>query len=117
MEKNQVIIGCARGLSQYYQDGTERMEIHINKKYENYFPNVYSKAFPIDVTIDNKKYTFFFRKTEKCEYLWFCPYVYYKNKKMRLSDLLIQNNISKNDKLKIKKIQHLILNNNFRLFP
>jgi hypothetical protein len=44
LEQGEFVVGYARGLSNYYQDGTERMEIWISKKYERFFPNVYSEA-------------------------------------------------------------------------
>lgn len=100
-ENNIVIIAYARGLSQFYQDGMERMEIHINKNYEKFFPDVYSQAIPVEVEIDDDNYTFFFRKTLKNEYLWFCPYVFDKNIRFRLCDILKEHNIFKNDRLVI----------------
>ena len=100
-EIEKEIIANARGLSNYYQDGTETMEIHINNKYEKFFPDVYSKAFPVEVKIDDDNYTFFFRKTIKNAYLWFCPYAMDNDTKVRLCDILKEHNIFKNDRLKI----------------
>jgi hypothetical protein len=101
MSKNYKISGYVRGLSQYYQDGIERMEIWFNKKYEDSFPNIFSKAVPIDVKIDEKDYTFYFRKTENCDYLWFCPYVILKENRERLADVLKKHSIYKNDKISL----------------
>ena len=101
-ENNTEIIAYARGLSQYYQDGMERMEIHISAtKYKKFFPDVYSKAFPVEVKIDDDTYIFFFRKTVKNEYLWLCPYVLDNTIRLRLCDILKEHNIIKNDRLKI----------------
>jgi len=79
------------------------MEIWINKKYAPYFPDVESHAVEITVHIDNEEYTAFFRKTEKCEYIWLCPYMKKDEKRLRTADMLKRHGIHKNDKLVITK--------------
>ena len=101
---NNIIWAYIRGLNSYYRDGTERLEIWINKKFENNFPNIFSQPVEIFIKFNNQIFTGFFRKTEKCVYLWFSPFLYAKEKRLRLADVLKKYKFKKNDKILISKI-------------
>lgn len=88
------------GLGTKYKDGVERIEIHINKKYENILPCVNSKRINIFLKLDKIIYTAGLRVTEQNAIIWICPDLKdLEYKKVRLVDLILSNGFNKNDKI------------------
>lgn len=65
--------GYIRGLSQFYADGLERMEIWIDKKHASSLPHRDNQRIPIILMIGEKSYNAGIRSTLANEYVWICP--------------------------------------------
>lgn len=65
--------GYIRGLSQFYADGLERMEIWIDKKLASSLPHRYNQRTSIILMIGEKSYNAGIRSTPANEYVWICP--------------------------------------------
>ena len=90
-----------RGLSIFYSDGTEIVEIWINKKYKSLLPAKNNQRIPIFLTVSNHSFMAGLRMTPKCPVLWICPNLEDKGEKVRLADVMENNNFRKNDALLI----------------
>jgi hypothetical protein len=65
--------GYIRGLSQFYADGLERMEIWIDKKHASLLPHRDNQRISIILMIGEKSYNAGIRSTPTNEYVWICP--------------------------------------------
>ncbi|MGD0822774.1 MAG: hypothetical protein ABSA71_18740 [Desulfomonilia bacterium] len=65
--------GNIRGLSQFYADGLERMEIWINKRNAAPLPYRDNTRIPIILKIGNKQYKAGLRSTPKLPFVWISP--------------------------------------------
>jgi hypothetical protein len=65
--------GYIRGLSQYYSDGLERMEIWIDKKLASSLPHRDNQRVSIILVIGEKTYDAGIRSTPANDYVWICP--------------------------------------------
>lgn len=95
------IVGKVSGLSLFYKDGIERIEIWINKKYQNLLPVRNSQRIPISLMFNNDSYGAGLRMTSKCDYIWVCSNLEHNGDKVRLTDVLEEYGIKKNDDLEI----------------
>jgi len=65
--------GDIRGLSQFYADGLERMEIWIDKRHATALPHRDNQRIPIILLIGEKRYNAGIRSTPANSYVWICP--------------------------------------------
>jgi len=65
--------GYVRGLSQFYADGLERMEIWIDKKLASSLPHRDNQRISIKLMIGEKSYNAGIRSTPANDYVWICP--------------------------------------------
>jgi hypothetical protein len=85
------VVGIITGLSQYYVDGVERVEIWIDKKKNTGIglPNIDGKRIPINFIVRGIKYFAGIRSTLNNAYIWICPALKdAAGAKVRLADLL-----------------------------
>lgn len=68
-----MIIEIVRGLSNFYADGQERIEIWVQKNKSWGLPFVEGSRIPITLVLKGKKYEAGLRSTKNMEYAWICP--------------------------------------------
>ncbi len=95
------IKGKVRGLSLFYSDGIERVEIWINKKYKNSLPAKNNQRIPIKLLFGSEPYNAGLRITPKCSAVWVCPNLEERGNKVRLADITEKYGFRKNDTLEI----------------
>lgn len=93
------IKGKVRGLSLFYQDGRERVEIWIDKRYQSSLPARNKQRIPVRLFFNSEPYDAGLRMTLKCPYVWICSNLEAKGKKIRLADILEKYGIKKNETL------------------
>jgi len=93
-----MVQGHIRGLSLYYADGVERMEIWINKKKAYPLPFKLGIRVPIRLRVGAHVYHAGLRSTENNDYVWICSdLIDDKGKKARLTKVLQKNSFNKNN--------------------
>lgn len=95
------IKGKVSGLSQYYSDGTERLEVWINKKYEDLLPAKDNQRVSIRLIFAGQSYDAGLRMTPRCSAIWICPNLKLNGSKVRLADIMERWGFQKNDTLEI----------------
>lgn len=65
--------GTVRGLATYYTDGTERLEIHIDKGVSQGLPTEEGQRVPITLVVGGRHYQAGLRSTADCNYVWISP--------------------------------------------
>lgn len=95
------IKGKVRGLSLFYSDGTERVEIWINKKYKNSLPAKNNQRIPVKLLFGSESYNAGLRMTPKCSVVWVCPNLKLNGSKVRLADIMERWGFQKNDTLEV----------------
>ena len=94
------IIGAIRGLSQYYSNGTERLEIWVDKDNARGLPYVDGERMAISLKIGSQQYTGGIRSTIKNKYVWVCPDIEDENgQKDSLTNALKRGNFKKNQQV------------------
>ena len=94
------IIGKIRGLSQYYYDGSERLEIWVDKDNSRGIPYVAGERIAISLKIGAQQYTGGIRSTIKNKYVWVCPDIVDENgQKDSLANALKRVNFKKNQQV------------------
>ena len=94
--------GRVTGLSQFYSDGLERMEIWTGKSKADKLPYVLGRRVPVDLEIDGVRYRAGLRATEKAPDVWICPDIRNAGgEKVRLAEALIQAGFEKNDPVEL----------------
>ena len=89
--------GQIRGLGDFYKNGDERIEIHIQKNDAIDFPCKNDKRLSAKISFGDKVYFAGIRTTEKNKYIWVCPDLKDENdKKINLSTIIKENGLSKN---------------------
>ena len=92
-----------RGLSQYYVDGLERMEIVIDKKTASPIPYQDRLRIPIKLKVGGQHYDAGIRTTPNMSVVWISPDLRdNQDKKISLARVLINNGFSKNQKVRIE---------------
>ena len=92
--------GHVRGLSQFYADGLERMEIWIDKRHAaplSYQDNI---RIPITLKIGNEQYEAGLRATPNISVVWISPDLRDNHgRKVSLARVIINNGFTKNQKI------------------
>lgn len=110
IETNLNIIANIRGLSNYYKNGLEIFEIHINNQYYDYLPCIYGKRVEIKLIINNLEYIAGIRSTEKSPIIWISPNILdLQNNKHKLVEVLTNNGFYKNEKVQLILVQNNII--------
>ena len=92
--------GRIRGLSQYYVDGLERMEIAINKKNASPLPYRDHLRIPIKLKVGAEYYDAGIRATPNVSEIWVCPDLRdTEGKNISLAHVLTNNGFSKKQKV------------------
>jgi len=100
-QKSLKVEGKVTGLSQFYSDGTERLEIWISKKYKEVLPAKDNQRVPIKLVFGDQVYDAGLRMTPRCSVIWICPNLEMGGSKVRLADLVESSGFRKNDTLEI----------------
>lgn len=82
--------------SNYYSDGSDYLEIHINKKAIENIPFVDGERVEVPLMANNERCIAGIRMTANNNYVWICPDVKINSVKSRLSDFLSHINAIKN---------------------
>ena len=91
------------GLGDYYKNGDERIEFHIRKKDNLDFPHEYNKRLNMKMMFKNDLYYGGIRSTEGNDYIWICPDLKDKNKKLiKLSDIIKKYGLVKNQSINLE---------------
>lgn len=106
--------GYIRGLSQFYADGLERMEIWIDKNLASSLPQRDNQRISIILMIGDKSYNAGIRSTPANDYVWICPDLKdeFGRKMGNLARVLINNGFQKNQRVRLK-----IENNKIQITP
>ncbi len=98
-----MVDGYIRGLSQYYSNGLERMEIRIDKKLASALPHENNQRIPITLVIGQKTFVAGLRSTPDNDYVWICPDLKDSlgRKSSNLSQELLSNGFQKNQMVKL----------------
>lgn len=98
-----MVEGHIRGLSQYYSNGLERMEIRIDKKHASSLPCQNNQRIPITLMIGEKNFVTGLRSTPDNDYVWICPDLKdtLGRKSCSLAQALLSNDFQKNQKVKL----------------
>ncbi len=92
--------GHIRGLSQFYADGLERMEIWIDKRHAAPLPYRDNTRIPITLKVGKEQYDAGLRSTPKLSVVWISPDLRNNNgKKVSLACVIINNGFSKNQRI------------------
>ena len=92
--------GHIRGLSQFYTDGLERMEIWINKRQAAPLPYRDNKRIPITLKVGNEQYEAGLRSTPKFAVVWISPDLRDNHgSKVSLARVIINKGFSKNQRI------------------
>ena len=92
--------GNVRGLSQFYTDGLERMEIWINKRQADPLPYQDNTRIPITLKIGNEEYEAGLRTTPNMPVVWISPDLRdNRGKKISLAQVIINNGFTKNQRI------------------
>ena len=105
-----MVQGHIRGLSLYYADGVERMEIWINKKKAYPLPFKLGKRVPIHLRVGAHVYLAGLRSTENNDYVWICSNL--KNdsgEDARLTEVLKKNGFKINNLINISIKKDIII--------
>jgi len=95
-----MVQGHIRGLSQYYVDGLERIEIWVPKSKASSLPYKENIRVPIWLTICSNSYSAGLRSTTNNEYVWISPDLKdSKSKKVSLARALIENGFKKSERI------------------
>ncbi len=99
-----MIEGYVRGLSQYYADGLERMEIWIDKKLASSLPHRDNQRISIILMIGEKSYNGGIRSTPANDYVWICPDLRDEvgNKMGSLARVLTNSGFQKNERVRLE---------------
>ncbi len=91
------IIGKIRGMSQWYADGLERLEIHIIKEEADDLPHRQGSRVAINLVVGGERYAGGLRATRKCAYVWICPDLRdAKGQRVSLARILLNGGFKKN---------------------
>ena len=92
-----IIIGIIRGLSNFYADGQERMEIWVHKNKSQGLPFVEGTRVPITLILNGQHYEAGLRSTKSWDVVWICPDLINEyGKSVKLAHVLIDNCFQKN---------------------
>ena len=92
--------GHIRGLSQFYPDGLERMEIWIDKRHAAPLPYQENTRIPITLKIGNEQYDAGLRSTPKMPVVWISPDLRDSHgRKVSLARVIINNGFRKNQRI------------------
>ena len=95
--------GHIRGLSQYFVDGLERMEIWIDKKRAASLQHRDNQRIPIKLKIGETLYNAGIRSTPANAYVWICSDLRNEfGKRVSLASVLANNIFHKNQMVKLK---------------
>ena len=101
--------GYIRGLSQYYVDGLERMEIWVNKKNATPLPFQNGSRIPIRLKIGDSYYEAGLRTTSSLDYVYICPDLRdIQGQKISLSRVLTNSDFEKNQKVYLDVMGNLV---------
>ena len=97
-----MVMGHVRGLSQYYADNYERMEIWVENNKANALPYKENTRVPIQLFICSNRHAAGLRSTAKNKYVWICPNLLDSDRKnLSLSRVLTSCGFKKNEKVKL----------------
>lgn len=92
--------GHIRGLSQFYADGLERMEIWIDKRQAAPLPYRDNTRIPITLKVGNEQYEAGLRSTPKLAVVWISPDLRDNHgSKVSLARVIINHGFSKNQRI------------------
>lgn len=91
--------GKVRGLSNRYEDGVERQEIHFMKADASGLPYVLGSRVPIRLTIGGETFEAGLRATDRCGYVWISPDLIRGGDRFRLVDVLANTAFAKNEEV------------------
>lgn len=92
--------GHIRGLSQFYTDGLERMEIWIDKHHAAPLPYRENTRIPITLKVGNEQYDAGLRSTPKMPVVWISPDIRDNHgRKVSLARVIINNGFIKNQRI------------------
>ena len=101
--------GHVRGLSQFYADGLERMEIWKDKHHAAPLPYQDNMRIPITLTIRHEQYEAGLRTTPKMSVVWISPDLRDENgNKISLARVLTNNGFSKNQRVYLEVDGHSV---------
>ncbi len=101
--------GHVRGLSQFYADGLERMEIMVDKRHAAPLPYQDNLRIPITLKIGHEQYKAGLRTTPKMSVVWVSPDLRDENgNKISLAHVLTNNGFSKNQKVYLEVDGHFV---------
>ena len=108
------VLGKIRGMSLFYSDGTERVEIWVPKVKARNLPYREGRRVPISLTIGSETFFAGLRATTRCDQVWICPNMTNQaGEKVRLADAL--SGFEKNESVelvvsgnavRVRKAQH-----------
>ena len=103
MPKPVEITGFVRGTGQKYLDGTERLEIWVNKKGEQRFLNIDAMRVPVTIAIGPEQYTGGVSFTRGNPPIWINPDLKDKSgRTVSLANALRMAGVQKNQKVVLK---------------
>jgi hypothetical protein len=92
--------GHIRGLSLFYANGLERMEIWIDKRHAAPLPYRHNTRIPITLKVGKEQYEAGLRSTPKLPVVWISPDLRDNNGiKISLARVLIDNGFKKNQQV------------------
>jgi len=92
--------GHVRGLSQFYADNLERVEILIDKRHAAPLPYKDNTRIPITLRVGNEQYDAGIRSTPKLPVVWISPDLRdNKGKKVSLAHVVMSNGFTKNQRI------------------
>lgn len=96
------VSAIARGLGQFYVDGVELMEIHVDKAKSNSMPFELGRRVEVSLVVGGRFFVGGMRATPRNRYVWICSDLRDESgSRARLADVLADAGIHKNQRLNL----------------
>lgn len=98
-----VVVGRVAGLSNTYEDGTERMEIHVGLAEAAGLPYEVDSRVPVRLRIESETYNAGLRSKRSNRLVWVCPDLWRADgTKVRLADALRRARLPKGSRVQLR---------------
>jgi hypothetical protein len=102
---HNMVHGAVRGVGTWYKDGTERLEIWINRKFDPELPNINGLPVQICLIIGQNRYDGLIRSTVKNKYIWISPTIRtLDGKRTTLGHVLPEMEFRKNERVTLSVV-------------